>query len=105
MTLALDILSWILLMGGGFFSIVGAVGVLRMPDFYARTHPATIPDTMGATLMIAGLMVQAGLSLLSVKLAFILAFLLLTSPTSAYALVKAAYAGGVKFEGEGADPE
>ena len=98
MSLVLDILSWILLLGGGAFSIIGAIGVLRMPDFYARTHPATMPDTLGATMIILGLMLQAGLGLVSAKLLFILLFMLLTSPTGAYALVKAAYAEGVKFD-------
>ena len=77
-----DILSWAALMGGTFFCVSGAIGMLRLPDFYARLHAAGVIDTLGATLVLVGLMLQAGLSLVTVKLLFILLFLLITSPTA-----------------------
>ena len=64
----LDILSWICLIGGSFFVLVGGIGVLRMPDIYTRSHAAGITDTMGALLILVGLMFQAGLTLITVKL-------------------------------------
>ena len=53
-------------------------------------------DTLGAGLILAGLIVQAGLSLAAIKLALILVFLAFTSPTSTHALAKAALAGRVR---------
>ena len=76
----LDILSWICLIVGSFFVLVGGIGVLRMPDVYTRSHAAGITDTMGALLILVGLMFQAGLTLITVKLVMILIFLLFTSP-------------------------
>ena len=58
MTLALDIVSWVLLVSGGIFCVIGGIGILRLPDFYTRTHGASLTDTLGASLMLAGLGVQ-----------------------------------------------
>ncbi len=96
MAAVLDIVSWVLLVAGSVFSMIGGLGLLRLPDVYARMHAAGITDTMGAGLILAGLMVQGGLSLVTVKLILILVFLLYTSPTSTYALANAAYNRGLK---------
>ena len=96
MALLLDILSWILLSAGGVFVLVGGIGALRMPNLYTRLHAASVTDTMGAVLVLAGVMVQAGLTLATIKLAAILMFLLITSPTSSYALANAALLAGIK---------
>jgi multicomponent Na+:H+ antiporter subunit G len=101
-----DIVSWVLLTGGGFFVLVGGVGVLRMPNLYTRMHAASVTDTMGAILVLGGIMVQAGLSLAAIKLAAILLFLLITSPTSSYALAHSALLAGIQPDaGRAADPE
>ena len=101
MEMALDIVSWVLLVGGGVFCVIGGVGILRMPDFYTRTHAASITDTMGAGMMLTGLMIQGGLTLVTAKLAMLIVFTLVASPTAGHALVKAAYAHGVKWPDEG----
>ena len=44
---------------GALFVVVGSVGVLRFPDFYTRMHAASVTDTLGATLVIAGMMLLA----------------------------------------------
>jgi multicomponent Na+:H+ antiporter subunit G len=91
-----DVLSWILLVAGSLFAVVGGVGLLRLPDFYSRMHGAGMTDTMGATLILTGLMFQAGLTLVTIKLLMILFFLLVTSPTSTHALARSAIAHGLK---------
>ena len=97
----LDILSWVLLTAGGGFVLVGGIGALRMPNLYTRMHAASVTDTMGAVLVIAGVMLQAGLSL-----AAILLFLLITGPTASYALASAALLAGIKPDaGSAADLE
>ena len=92
---AVDIVSWILLIAGSVFCIIGGIGLLRLPDFFSRMHGAGITDTLGAALVLVGLMVQAGLSLLTVKLIMILVILWLTSPTSTHAIAKAARMSGL----------
>ena len=96
MSVVIDILSWVLLLAGGFFVLVGGIGVVRMPDVYTRSHAASITDTLGTALVLVGLMLQAGPTLITVKLILILAFLFFTSPTSSHALLHTAYSTGVK---------
>lgn len=96
MEVVLDLLSWVLLTAGGVFVLIGGIGALRMPNLYTRMHAASVTDTMGAALVLAGVMVQAGLSLATIKLAAILLFLLITSPTASYALASAALLAGIK---------
>jgi multicomponent Na+:H+ antiporter subunit G len=96
MELVLDLASWVLLMVGAFFALTGAIGVLRLPDVFTRLHAAGMTDTAGAGLILAGLMVQAGVSLVTVKLVFVLIFLVVTSPLSTHATARAAIHGGVK---------
>lgn len=93
---AIDALSWVCLVTGGFFGIVGGIGLLRFPDLFSRFHAAGVTDTLGAGLILIGLMLQAGWSLITIKLVLILAFGLFTSPTATHALAKAALRGKVK---------
>jgi multicomponent Na+:H+ antiporter subunit G len=92
MTLLFDLISWLTLLSGVFFLIVGGIGALRMPDFYTRLHAAGITDTMGAALIVLGLVVQGGWTQITLKLILILLFLWVTSPTATHALARAALA-------------
>ena len=93
MIVVLDLASWAALVIGGFLTITGAVGMLRFPDLYTRMHAASVTDTGGAGLVLFGLMLQAGLTMVTVKLVLILWFLLFTSPVSSHVLAKAALHG------------
>jgi multicomponent Na+:H+ antiporter subunit G len=92
----LDIASWILLTLGGISVLIGGIGALRMPDLFTRMHAASVTDSIGAILVLCGIMLQAGLSLAAIKLAAILLFLLITSPTASNALAAAAMIAGHK---------
>ena len=78
------------LLGGAAFLVIGAIGLVRLPDFFTRIHATGIIDTMGIALTFAGLVLLAGWSLPAVKLGLILCFMLLTGPTAIHALAKAA---------------
>jgi multicomponent Na+:H+ antiporter subunit G len=93
---SIDALSWICLVGGGFFCVVGAVGMLRMPDFYTRMHAASVIETLGAGLILVGLMLQAGFTLVAVKLMIVGMLIFFASPTATHALARAAMARGLK---------
>jgi multicomponent Na+:H+ antiporter subunit G len=94
MATLIDTLSWVLLSLGGLSVLIGGIGALRMPDLYTRMHAASVTDSLGAILVLVGIMLQAGWSLATIKLIAILLFLLLTSPTSSYALASAALLAG-----------
>ncbi len=92
----LDVLSWISILAGLFFILVGSIGLIRFPDVYTRLHAAGMTDTMGAGLVLIGLSFQAGLTLITVRLLMIWAFLLFTSPIATHALARAALHGKVE---------
>ena len=94
--LILNLISAGLLAAGSIFVLIGAFGLIRLPDFYTRLHAAGITDTLGAELILLGLMFQAGLSLVTVKLILISLFIFLTSPTATHAVANAARVMGLK---------
>ena len=94
--LILNLISAGLLAAGSIFVLIGAFGLVRLPDFYTRLHAAGITDTLGAELILLGLMFQAGLSLVTVKLILISLFIFFTSPTATHAVANAARVMGLK---------
>jgi multicomponent Na+:H+ antiporter subunit G len=93
---ALDLASWALLVAGGLFCIVGGVGLNRMPDFYTRLHAASVTDTLGAGLILLGLILQAGFTLVAAKLAVIGLLIFFTSPAATHAIARAARGRGLE---------
>ncbi len=90
-----EVVSGIALGLGALLLISGSVGLLRFPDFYTRMHAAGVTDTLATLLTIFGLMLISGWNQALIKLAFIVVFVLFTSPTAAHALAKAARHGGL----------
>ena len=90
----LSLLSLACLLAGSAFGIIGAVGILRFPEFFSRLHAAGITDTLCAALILVGLALQATSALTAIKLMLVLFFLLFTTPTATHALAKAALHGG-----------
>jgi multicomponent Na+:H+ antiporter subunit G len=105
MEAVLDVLSWVAIVGGLFFMLVGTVGILRLPDVYSRLHAAGMTDTMGAGFLLLGMALQtvvgimhgeSGYWLVLIRLIFVYGFLLFTSPIATHALARAGIAGGVE---------
>ena len=86
------------LLAGTFLIVSGGVGVLRFPDFYTRMHAAGITETLATVLILGGLMLMAGWSLVLFKLFLIMLFIMLTSPTASHALAKSALHGRLQPE-------
>ncbi len=83
-------LSALLVLAGCVFCLIGAFGMMKMPSFITRVHAASLIDSLGAILIISGLVLQAGFTLTTIKLILILLFLLVTGPTAIHALVNTA---------------
>lgn len=94
MWLVVDALSWLLILAGSFFVIVGAVGMMRMPDAFTRLHAASVMDTLGAGCLLVGMLLQAGFSLVALKLLIVIALFFFVSPVVTHALAQAALAAG-----------
>ncbi|MBI1399586.1 monovalent cation/H(+) antiporter subunit G [Hyphomonas sp.] len=81
---------------GAILCVIGTIGVMRFPDFYTRLHAASITDTSGAFLVLAGMALMAPSWLVLVKLFCMLGFLVLTSATGSHALANAAHTAGLQ---------
>ncbi len=90
MAIVVDILSWLLIICGSVFVVIGGIGMLRLPDFFTRLHAAGITDTAGAGLIMLGLLLQAGIGLAGFKLVLMILLIFVASPTASHALAKSA---------------
>ena len=91
-----EIASWACIIAGCFLALIGGLGIVRLPDVFARMHGAGMVDTGGAGLILVGLMFQGGFTMVTVKLLLIILFILYTSPATTHALARAALNGGVR---------
>jgi multicomponent Na+:H+ antiporter subunit G len=96
MAVIIDILSWAFLVAGGAFCVIGMIGIIRLPDMFARLHGASVTDTLGAGFIIIGLILQSGFTLVTAKLIIIMGLILLTSPVATHALAQATFHAGVR---------
>lgn len=82
--------------GGVFFAVVAAVGLVRLPDIYTRTHGASKSETFGAVLTLAAVAITFGGDLSTLKTVLLLVFMFLTNPTAAHAIARAASDQGIE---------
>lgn len=102
-----EIVAALFIAAGCFFFVVGAIGLNRMPEVFTRLHAASVSDTAGVSLVLVGLMVLEGFSLVTAKLVFLFLLLLFTGPVATHAIARAALKAGVRsvaLENEGAGP-
>jgi|TARA_B100000315_G_scaffold237419_1_gene254187 multicomponent Na+:H+ antiporter subunit G len=90
------IIAGLFLAIGCFFIVVASIGIIRFPDFYSRMHPVGKADTLGQAMVLIGLMIYEGFSLVSVKLLIIVIFIFIVNPTATHATANAAYVLGLK---------
>ena len=88
------VISLILL--GLFFLIVSAIGMVRLPDVYTRSHALGMTDTLGVGLVLFALALHQGLTIEAVKTLLILVLLYHLNPVICHALVRAALRAGLK---------
>lgn len=91
MNTVVDIVSAAALLAGAFFAVVGCIGLVRMPDRFTRMHAASVTDTLGAGLLLFGLLLQAGFTLNAAKLVMLGLLIFFASPTATHALARAAF--------------
>ena len=84
------------LAAGVLFVLTGAVGLHRLPEFFMRTHGASITDSAGAGLVVLGLLLRSEDFATMLRLILIAVFLLFTSPTASHALAQAALGEGLR---------
>ena len=101
----IDWVSDICLLLGGILTLTGAVGLLRLPSFYTRMHAASVTESLAATLLIIGIILDTGFTLDSAKLMLLIFIMIIANPTITHALCRAAANGGTTPETEISDKE
>lgn len=96
MSLGFFIVGYLIILVGLFLMLVGSLGIIRLPDFFSRTHAASMVDTVGIGIVIIGIAVIQGFHYNSIKVLIAGAFLMLTNPVAAHALARAAYQAGLR---------
>jgi multicomponent Na+:H+ antiporter subunit G len=94
MTLAIELVTAALVVVGAIFSLLAAVGIVRLPDVYSRMHAASKAGTVGSGLLLIALGLHALDGGTFMRAIAGVIFLLLTAPISAHLLARAAYAAG-----------
>lgn len=88
----------VLLIAGGLAALIGSVGLLRLPDFYARMHGPAMGNTLGTgCVLLASMLVSSALAQRPVVHEILITlFIVMTSPVTAMLLIRAAvYRTGV----------
>lgn len=94
----IDAIIVFLMLGSISFTFISAVGLIRLPDVYSRSHLATETDTLGAGLALAAVGLSMGIQAETIKLLFLLTFIFITNPTAAHAVARAALEDGIEPE-------
>lgn len=92
----MDILSIIFMVAGLFFLLVAAIGVIRLPDVFSRSHAVSLTDSLGAFLILVGIALHEGLDKNTLKILVVLSLLYIQNPVIAHATVRAALRSGLK---------
>ena len=93
-SLAREIIAYVLMGLGLIFLVGSAIGMLRLPDFYSRVHASGNSETLGTMLIFLGLAVYNGFSDTSAKIIVIFLFVFLGNPIGSHILAKTAYKTG-----------
>ena len=93
----IELVAYVLLGIGSACALIGAMGIVRFPDVYNRIHANTVVVVGGAIMTMIGAGILGGLSIFTLKVIVIAAFLFLTNPVGAHAIARAAHRSGVKL--------
>lgn len=94
---AAEVVGSVFLVVGSLLALLGAVGLHRFPDVFARMHAATKPATLGTVLVLTGGAVAIGEFAISSTLVLIAALQLITAPVGAHMVGRAAYRAGTEL--------
>lgn len=96
----MQILSMGMILFGLLFLVVAAVGLIRLPDVFTRSHALGITDTMGVGLILGGIAIGQGWTENALKTVLIMGLLYHLNPVISHATLRAAIRSGLKPIGE-----
>ncbi len=92
----MSVIAITLILAGLFFLVVAAIGMVRLPDVFSRSHALSLTDSLGAVLVLAGLAIYQGFSINLLKILVVLALIFLLNPVISHATIRAALRSGLK---------
>ncbi|HUP76893.1 MAG TPA: monovalent cation/H(+) antiporter subunit G [Acidimicrobiales bacterium] len=92
-----DLIASVLMVTGSLLSLLGAVGLHRFPDVFARMHAATKPATLGIVLILIGAAFAVADFQVTTTLLLVAALQLITAPVGAHMVGRAAYRAGTEL--------
>ena len=92
----MEVLAIIFIVTGLFFLIIAAIGMIRLPDVFSRSHAVSLTDSLGAFLMLVGIALHEGLGTNMLKILVVLALLYIINPVITHATIRAALRSGLK---------
>ena len=101
----IGLLSWVSILMGSGLVLLGSIGFFRLPDFWTRLHAASVINSGSMILIVLGMSLHAGLSLVTVKLILIAVFLIITGPTATHAVANAAKVSGLMSRKDSSNAE
>lgn len=96
----MTMVSIVFMVIGLFFLIVAAIGMVRFPDVFTRSHAVALTDSLGAFFLLTGLALNQGFTVNLIRILVVLALLYVLNPVISHATVRAALRSGVKPWGE-----
>lgn len=92
----MEMLAVVFILSGLGFLIVAAIGVIRLPDVFSRSHAVSLTDSLGAFFILVGIAFHEGVSRNTLKILVVLALLYIQNPVIAHATLRAAFRAGIK---------
>ena len=88
-----EVVGAILILFGAIFSLISAIGIVRLPDVYTRSHAASKSSTLGVLCALVGTLLYFIItdSYFSIRLILGIFFVFLTAPVAAHVLTRSAY--------------
>jgi multicomponent Na+:H+ antiporter subunit G len=92
-----EFIGYVFLAVGVAFDLFGCIGLVRLPDVYNRLQAATKCVTLGTSLILLSMFFFTGFGSITIKGLLCIWFILITSPTAAHAISRAAHRSGIRL--------
>ena len=92
-----EFIGYVLLSVGVAFDLFGCIGLVRLPDVYNRLQAATKCATLGTAMILLSVFFFTGFGAITIKALLCIWFILITSPTAAHAISRAAHRSGIRL--------
>ncbi|MGJ9459065.1 Na+/H+ antiporter subunit G [Oceanobacillus sp. CF4.6] len=93
----IEFIAALFMLIGAIMAVISAIGIIRFPDVYTRSHAGTKSSTLAVLLTLSGAFLYFAVEqgFYSVRLLLGIVFVFLTAPVAGHLITRAAYTAGV----------